>query len=162
MKNIIILILPVLVFTYCHSKVQKGESRLELVKKTPYRSLNVPDELKERFVSLLETVLPLASKNDSSVFLYVVTANNSLHNIPIPTTDLEKVRSFSYNLWKNKNFVGIFLVYISHTKNVTSEEISRFIVVEIEHELFTGTLFLFYSTSDTNDAPSSITYVERN
>ena len=143
---------------------QKGKTRIEIVKSLPYRSMNIPTELKQELDSIsiiLWNEMKRISPGDFKLVKFTSFDNYSLEELE--TDDLVSARDLSYDQWKNRDFIFTCLAYKSYVSDRESGENKDINVIEIEHEDLTGTYYVFLPTKKkitVEDLNSN--YVDRN
>ena len=145
MKKFLILIL-LLISCNQHTPVA-SKSRLELVKDTPYRILDVPQELKDHLFATGQIIWDMVDSLDPYLgYLIKIKSNNKLELVK-SSSSIDNLKNESSELWRKKDFVCTALVYQSYSIDATTEESKKFFVIEIEHTDLTGTItYLSHST----------------
>ena len=139
----------------------KKLSRLEQVKKVPFRSLKVPDSLNYELVETSKYLWNLIKKpaiEDGLVVLWD-KETHGLVIVDIKKESLNAMRHDSYELWKNGDVVLSALLYKSGSVDAITSEEKEFYVIEFEHKKLTGT---FYVSIPIDGSKFSTNYVDRN
>ena len=161
MKKILILVIVLIGCTQNHP--DNSKSRIELVKDTPYRILNVSQNLKDQLLANGHLIWVMFDSIDSNLGYLIKVKNGNKIEVIKFAQSIDNLKKESYELWRKKDFVCTALVYQSSSINAETQDSTQFFVIEIEHPDLTGTYYIFVPYDKIWD-PKRIktSYVDRN
>jgi hypothetical protein len=161
MKKILILMIVLIGCTQNHPNNSK--SRIELVKDTPYRILNVPQNVKDQLLAKGHLIWEMVDSMDLNLGYLIKVKDDDKIEVVKSDHSLDNLKKESYELWRKKDFICTALVYQSSSINAETQESNKFFVIEIEHPDLTGTYYIFVPLDKIWD-PKRIktSYVDRN
>jgi len=143
-------------------KEQKNSlNRLEQIKKTPYRSIAIPDSTQNELDSITNVVVKeCATIGENEVKLFYKNRSSSFSKFSIESQKIDSIKKVSFKLWEEEDIVFTAVAYSTFMRDTQDAYEFEVYAIEIEYCDLTGTYHILVNPNDPEKYETN--YVDRN